>query len=222
MAKWKKPGPPADRLERPIESGALVRFEPKNRSQRRAQRAAEQADVVFLIGPAGGGKTACAVGLALAHAVPRGERVSVSRPAVEAGNSLGYLKGTMEEKYGPWVVPVIENAKKFLFDPSGYERHLDLSPLGYLRGKTFEGAAILDEAQNCTTADILLFLTRMGAGCKLFISGDPQQSDIDESGLMPWARALKGCPGVACVYFPEDECLRHPLVAEIIRRRPRE
>lgn len=197
----------------------IVRFEPKNEAQRRAKAAFETHDVLFLVGPAGGGKTATAIALALQHAVPRRQTVAVCRPAVEASAGLGYLPGELNQKYAVWMSPVLECAKRFILgDPAP---HLEACPLPYLRGKTFDGAAILDEAQNCTVAEILLFLTRLGTGGKLLIAGDVMQADIPDSGLDPWMKSLRGVARVGRIWFSEDNNLRHPLVREVVKRVPK-
>lgn len=197
----------------------LVRFDPRSDAQRAAQRAAEEADVVFLVGGPGVGKTAAAVGLALLHAVPQGERVSVCRPAVEASAGIGWLKGTLHDKYGVWAAPVVDCAEKFILGGAG--QHLDFCPMAYLQGRTLR-YAVLDEAQNCTVDELEMFLTRLGKGGKFFVAGDPTQSVIGErSGLVPWANALAGLPRVASVTFPPGQSMRSPLVEAIVRRRPR-
>ncbi len=203
----------------PVPPIPRVTFVPRNRSQALARKLFADNSVLFLVGPAGGGKTAAAIGLALSQAVPMLARVSVCRPAVEASKGLGFAKGDPYDKYGPWVAPVVENASKFV--QGGAIGHLDLQPMATLQGRTFDGPAILDEAQNCTSEEILIFLTRMGATSKLLISGDSEQAVIPNSGLAPWIRCLEGVPGVAVVRFAADENLRHPLVQEFIRRRPR-
>lgn len=208
--------PAASALMKP----ARILFEPRNRSQARARAMFSRNEVLFLVGPAGGGKTAAAVGLGLAHAVPLLQKVVVCRPAVEASRGLGFAKGDPFEKYGPWVAPVVENAAKFV-EGGSVMQHLDLQQMATLQGRTFDGPAILDEAQNCTVEELLLFLTRMGQGSKLLISGDPDQAVIPNSGLLAWMRCLDGVPGVAAIDFPPDQNLRHPLVAEFLKRRPR-
>lgn len=200
------------------DEATLVRFEARNDAQKSACRLARDHDILFLIGPAGSGKTACAIGLALEYAAAQGERVAVCRPAVAASATLGYAKGDVGQKYAPWAAPVMESARRFVLgDPSP---HIEMLPMEYVQGRTLK-YAVLDEAQNCTVFEIESFLTRLAVGGKFFIAGDPEQAVVKGSGLAPWAAALEGLAGVACVTFPPGQSMRSPLVEAIIQRRPR-
>lgn len=197
----------------------LVRFEPRSKAQEQARRMAEACQVLFLTGQAGVGKTAAAVGLALSHAVPQRLRVAVCRPAVGPSQTLGFMKGDLNQKYGMWAAPVMECAAHFVLGNPA--EHLEMLPLEFVQGRTLQ-YAVLDEAQNCTVDELEAFLTRLGKGGKLFISGDPQQSVIgNRSGLQPWLDALEGLEGVGQVRFPPGESMRSPIIEAIIRRRPR-
>lgn len=199
---------------------AIVRFEPKGTGQVKAARLWESADVLFLLGAAGTGKTHTALGLACGSAVAEKTRVTVVRPVVEVGRSLGFLKGTLDEKLAPWAVNVRQVAASLVF--GGPQDFLDVQPLSLVRGRTFDQPVVVDEAQNCTADELYMLLTRIGKRGRVILSGDPHQADLPNSGLMPWARALKGLARVAIVVFPDHQQHRNPLVTQIIKRRPRE
>lgn len=196
----------------------VFRYEERTDAQRRFSRAAEDADIVFAVGAAGTGKTFAALGTAIRI---RGEHpVVVSRPLVEASSGVGYLKGDLNEKLGPWMSPITDCFSRLVYGATPADL-LKVIPLAFCRGLTFNGPAILDEAQNCTVDELLLFMTRLGRGSKMFIVGDPYQSDIPRSGLVPWIKALKSHPRVKTVVFPRTDTLRNPLVAELVARKPR-
>lgn len=200
-------------------AGTLVRFEPSGAAQERAEKLWKECDILFLLGAAGTGKTYTGVGLAMQHAVPKNDRIVLTRPAVEASAGLGYLKGTLDEKYAPWIAPFFDVAKSLVLNPS--TDLFDPQPLPYLRGRTFDSVVLLDESQNCTVDEIFLVLTRIGRRGKLILTGDPDQCDIENSGLVRWAHALKGVAGVGIVLFPVTQQHRHPLIAQIMKRKPR-
>lgn len=189
-------------------------------------RRVRENDVVFAIGPAGTGKTYLAVALALA-ALKRGDvsRVLVSRPAVEAGESLGFLPGDFQEKVDPYLRPIFDA----LADMLGAEklrsllekRIVEVIPLAYMRGRTFNGAFIvLDEAQNTTVTQMKMFLTRLGRNSKTIITGDITQIDLPSrsmSGLVDVQDVLKDVQGIEFVYFNRGDVVRHRLVADIIK-----
>lgn len=199
-------------------------FVPATRAQRRAQALYARSDVLVLLGPAGSGKTHTALALALADVLGPGPRrkVILSRPLVSCGEELGFLPGEVGEKLGPWhgafldVVPSITFAKPEVLLSQGT---VELWPLGLMRGRTVARAVgILDEAQNCTMAQIRLFLSRLGQQGKLIVCGDPSQADVAGRALARTARALRNLPGVGVVRIPETDCVRHPLIPAMLDR----
>lgn len=182
-------------------------------------------DIVFGIGPAGTGKTYLAMATAVkAFRNNEVERIILTRPAVEAGESLGFLPGDLQEKIDPYLRPLYDA----LFDIFGYENYLKLvdrglievAPLAYMRGRTLENAfIILDEAQNTTNEQMKMFLTRLGYGSKAIITGDITQVDLPRgksSGLAQASRILKNVKGLEFMYFTSSDIVRHPLVQRII------
>ncbi len=182
-------------------------------------------DVVFAIGPAGTGKTYLAVAMALA-ALRRNEvsRLILSRPAVEAGESLGFLPGDLQEKVDPYLRPLTDALLEMLGPDklrSMLERRIiEVIPLAYMRGRTLNNAfLILDEAQNTTIGQMKMFLTRLGRHSKAVVTGDVTQIDLGNpalSGLLDVQTVLQGVPGIAFVYFERCDIVRHPLVASIV------
>jgi phosphate starvation-inducible PhoH-like protein len=189
-------------------------------------RALERSEMVFGIGPAGTGKTY----LAVAHAamlLERGmvERIILSRPAVEAGERLGFLPGDMKEKVDPYLRPLYD-ALYDMMPGDKVERAIaagviEIAPLAFMRGRTLaHSAVILDEAQNTTPMQMKMFLTRLGENSRMIVTGDPSQIDLPQntrSGLVEALRILDGVPGIVTVRFNEGDVVRHPLVAEIVR-----
>ncbi len=183
-------------------------------------------DVVFGIGPAGTGKTFLAMSSALA-ALRREEvaRIVLTRPAVEAGEALGFLPGDLQEKIFPYLRPLYD-ALHTLLEAEEFQRYMEkrmieIAPLAYMRGRTLDHAFIvLDEAQNTTTEQMFMFLTRMGQGSKCVVTGDRTQIDLPankRSGLVEAIQALKDVPGIGFSYFEETDVVRHELVQKIIR-----
>lgn len=183
-------------------------------------------DLLFAIGPAGTGKTFLAVAMALA-ALKRNEvgRIILSRPAVEAGESLGFLPGDLHEKIDPYLRPLLD-ALNYMVTPdkikSLKEREIiEITPLAYMRGRTLNNAfVILDEAQNATYTQMKMFLTRLGNKSKAIITGDITQIDLPKrnmSGLVSAQNILKEIDGIGFVYFDSKDVIRHRLVAEIIK-----
>jgi phosphate starvation-inducible PhoH-like protein len=183
-------------------------------------------DVVFGVGPAGTGKTFLAMSCALA-ALRKEEvsRIILTRPAVEAGEALGFLPGDLQEKIFPYLRPLYD-ALHALLEPEELQRYMDrrmveIAPLAYMRGRTLDHAFIvLDEAQNTTTEQMFMFLTRMGQGSKCVVTGDRTQIDLPankRSGLVEAIQALKDIPGIGFTYFEERDVVRHELVQAIIR-----
>ncbi|GAA1370860.1 PhoH family protein [Peribacillus frigoritolerans] len=197
----------------------------KTIGQRYYIQAIKKQDLVFGIGPAGTGKTYLAVVMAI-NALKNGhvKRIILTRPAVEAGESLGFLPGDLKEKVDPYLRPLYDA----LHDLLGMEQTqrmiergtIEIAPLAYMRGRTLEDAfVILDEAQNTTEARMKMFLTRLGFGSKMVITGDRTQIDLPKgmkSGLVRVEEILKNVKGLSFVYFEQSDVVRHPLVAKII------
>jgi phosphate starvation-inducible PhoH-like protein len=188
-------------------------------------RALERFDLVFGIGPAGTGKTYLAVAFAAA-CLERGlvERIILSRPAVEAGERLGFLPGDLKEKVDPYLRPLYD-ALKDVLPPEKVEKDLvsgtiEVAPLAFMRGRTLAHAfVILDEAQNTSSMQMKMFLTRLGEGSKMAITGDPSQIDLprgQESGLGEAVRLLEGVKGIEAVRFTSADVVRRDLVARIV------
>lgn len=197
----------------------------KNFGQRQYVNAIKHNDITFGIGPAGTGKTYLAVAMAVA-ALKRGEveRIILTRPAVEAGESLGFLPGDLQEKIDPYLRPIYD-ALNDIFGADHTQRLMErgvieIAPLAYMRGRTLDGAfVILDEAQNTTNAQMKMFLTRLGFGSKMVVNGDISQIDLPHgtrSGLISAKRILKDIKSIKFVQFTAEDVVRHPVVARII------
>jgi phosphate starvation-inducible protein PhoH and related proteins len=197
----------------------------RSAGQRQYVEAIQKHDVVFGIGPAGTGKTYLAVAMAVA-ALKKEQvsRIVLTRPAVEAGEALGFLPGDLQEKITPYLRPLYD-ALRDMLEPEEIERlmsrqTIEIAPLAYMRGRTLGNAfVILDEAQNTTTEQMFMLLTRMGPHSKCVVTGDVTQIDLPpnkRSGLVEALQALKTTPGVAIVYFSERDVVRHELVRAII------
>lgn len=197
----------------------------KNMGQKRYVDAINKQDVVFGIGPAGTGKTFLAVVCAIA-AFKKGEvsRIILTRPAVEAGESLGFLPGDLKEKVDPYLRPIYDSLYAIL-GRNTTERLMErgvieVAPLAYMRGRTLDDAfVILDEAQNTTDAQMKMFLTRLGFNSKMIVNGDMTQVDLpgrQRSGLIDAQRILKGIDQIEFIQFTANDVVRHPVVAKII------
>lgn len=197
----------------------------KTFGQRQYVHAIKHRDVTFGIGPAGTGKTYLAVAMAVAS-LKHGEvdRIVLTRPAVEAGESLGFLPGDLKEKVDPYLRPIYD-ALNSILGADHVERLMDrgvieIAPLAYMRGRTLDNAfVILDEAQNTTNAQMKMFLTRLGFGSKMVVNGDVSQIDLPhgaKSGLISAQQILKGIDAIEFVCFQADDVVRHPVVAKII------
>jgi len=187
---------------------------------------ARENDIVFAIGPAGTGKTYTAVALAVAALKSRQvKRIVLSRPAVEAGERLGFLPGDLREKVDPYLRPLYDALEDMLPRDklrSYLDRHvIEIVPLAYMRGRTLNTSfVILDEAQNATALQMKMFLTRLGAASQAIITGDVTQMDLPshaKSGLVEASDILRGVDGIDFVYFDETDVLRHRLVKDIIK-----
>lgn len=202
-----------------------IAIAPKTRSQVELVKAVAKNDVIFAKGPAGTGKTFLAVALAVASLENReAERICLVRPAVEAGETLGFLPGDLKEKIAPYLRPIQDSLSELLpaeklrrYEESGA---IEVAPLAYMRGRTLKRAfIILDEAQNTTVAQMKMFLTRLGPHSKAIITGDTSQVDLakgEESGLKHAMRILSGIHGIAQITFGATDVLRHPLVKDIL------
>ena len=198
---------------------------PKTVGQKKYLEAIRQHDITFGIGPAGTGKTYLAVAMALS-ALREGKvsRIILTRPAVEAGEALGFLPGDLYEKILPYLRP-LHDALHDMLPAEEIQRHterttIEIAPLAYMRGRTLNNAfIILDEAQNSTTEQMLMFLTRLGHGSKTVITGDETQIDLPphkNSGLLEAHRVLKNVEGIAVIEFDKRDVVRHPLVQRVI------
>ncbi len=206
--------------------GVRRAIQPKTQGQRSYLDLIAQHDVVIGIGPAGTGKTYLAVAKAVeALARKQVRRIVLARPAVEAGESLGFLPGDLQQKVDPYLRPLYD-ALDDMMPPERMQRALEarvieIAPLAYMRGRTLsESFIILDEAQNATGAQMKMFLTRLGPGSKVVVTGDKTQIDLprrEDSGLVQVERILPGVEGIAFQYFTEADVVRHRLVKEIIR-----
>lgn len=197
----------------------------KNMGQKRYVEAIDKSDVVFGIGPAGTGKTFLAVVCAIA-AFKKGEvsRIILTRPAVEAGESLGFLPGDLKEKVDPYLRPIYDSLYAILgtntTDRLMERGVIEVAPLAYMRGRTLDDAfVILDEAQNTTDAQMKMFLTRLGFNSKMVVNGDMTQVDLpgrQHSGLIDARRILKNIDQIKFINFSAQDVVRHPVVAKII------
>jgi phosphate starvation-inducible PhoH-like protein len=222
---------PEASLRRLVEGGkqrayGKKQIAPKTVTQRRYVDAIEHSDLVFGIGPAGTGKTYLAVAMAVAAFLSKQvSRIILTRPAVEAGERLGFLPGTLQEKIDPYLRPLydalyemvdVEKIEKLL------ERNtIEIAPLAFMRGRTLNDAfIIMDEAQNCTPEQMKMILTRQGFNSKMVVTGDPTQVDLpggQRSGLAEVVEVLRGVEGVRFVQFDDRDVVRHALVQRIVR-----
>jgi len=203
--------------------GAIV---PKTDGQKAYAKIVQKNDVVFSIGPAGTGKTFLAVAFAVAalenHEI---DRIILCRPAVEAGESLGFLPGDLKEKVDPYLAPLYDSLRAMLPENKLGQllerKAIEIVPLAYMRGRTLDSAyMILDEAQNATAMQMKMFLTRLGIGSRAIITGDITQIDLQrrcDSGLVQVANILKGVDGIGFATLDRSDVVRHPLVMKIIQ-----
>jgi phosphate starvation-inducible protein PhoH and related proteins len=199
---------------------------PKTLNQKLYLEAIEQHDMVFGIGPAGTGKTYLAVSMAVRALLEKKvSRIVLTRPAVEAGERLGFLPGTLQEKIDPYLKPLYD-ALYDMLDVERVDRHIErgvieIAPIAFMRGRTLnESFVILDEAQNTTAEQMKMFLTRIGYGSKAVITGDITQIDLQVgkmSGLVEARNVISGVEGISFIHFNERDVVRHPLVQRIVR-----
>jgi len=199
---------------------------PKTPSQKAYIKAIKENDIVFGIGPAGTGKTYLAMAMALKYLKEnRISKIILTRPAVEAGEKLGFLPGGIAEKVNPYLTPLYDALYDMVdFDKANYlleKGVIEIAPLAFMRGRTLNDAfIILDEAQNTTREQMKMFLTRIGFGSKAVITGDVTQIDLPkkrDSGLLDALRILKGIEGIGFVEFKKEDVVRHPIVQKIIQ-----
>lgn len=204
-------------------SGNIIRARTPN--QQKLVSLYDKCDLLFAVGPAGSGKTYTAIALAVkALKEKQVKRIILTRPAVEAGEKLGFLPGDMKEKLDPYLQPLYD-ALNDMIPPLKLSKYLEdgtvqIAPLAYMRGRTLDNAfVILDEAQNTTLSQIKMFLTRMGRNAKFIVTGDVTQVDLPrniDSGLVPTLHKLKDIKGIAQVQFDKSDIVRHPLVKYIV------
>jgi phosphate starvation-inducible PhoH-like protein len=194
--------------------------------QRRYLEAIEKYDIVFGVGPAGTGKTYLAMAQAVSYLLAkRVTRIVLARPAVEAGEKLGFLPGDLQEKVNPYLRPLYD-ALYDMLEPERVERLLErgvieVAPIAFMRGRTLNDAfVILDEAQNTTSEQMKMFLTRLGFGSKAVVTGDITQIDLPPgrvSGLIEALKVVADVEGIGVVYFDEKDVVRHSLVQQIVK-----
>lgn len=203
----------------------------RSENQRRLVEAYKESDMLFAVGPAGSGKTYTSIALAV-RALKNKEvkKIILSRPAVEAGEKLGFLPGDMKDKIDPYLQPLYD-ALQEMIPAAKLQEYIDtnviqIAPLAFMRGRTLNDAVvILDEAQNTTSAQIKMFLTRMGWNTKMIITGDRTQIDLpvsQKSGLIEAIRILHGIPGIAFIEMDKNDIVRHKLVTRIVEAYERE
>jgi phosphate starvation-inducible PhoH-like protein len=199
--------------------------DPRTEAQKAYVKNLFDHELAFGIGPAGTGKTYLAVAVGVTMLIAGAvEKIILSRPAVEAGERLGFLPGDMKEKVDPYMQPLYDALNDFLpakqVQKLMEEKRIEIAPLAFMRGRTLANAfVVLDEAQNATTMQMKMFLTRLGEGSRMVITGDRTQIDLPRgvpSGLQDAERILKGVKGVTFNYFTSKDVVRHPLVARII------
>jgi len=199
---------------------------PRSEKQKRYVRALRQSDIIISAGPAGTGKTFLAVAVGLTMLLEKKiERIILSRPAVEAGERLGFLPGDMKEKVDPYLRPLYDSLYD-LFDFEKIQRmievgDIEIAPLAFMRGRTLKNSfAILDEAQNATDTQIKMFLTRIGENSKIVVNGDPTQIDLPNKGMSGLVRSkelIGHLNEVAVIDFDHSDVVRHPLVSKIVK-----
>lgn len=215
---------PYEILQPPMRRRITEPLQAQTEAQGEYIAAIKTAELVFAIGPAGTGKTYIAAAYAAEQLMGKSiEKVVITRPNIEVGQAMGHLPGELEEKYAPYLAPfrevMIERMGKGQYEYCLKTEQISPQPLGYMRGKTFDNAiVILDEAQNCTVAEMKMFLTRIGKNCTVIVDGDPAQCDIHgTSGLMDAVHRCHNISTVRVVEFTEDDIVRSGLVREILR-----
>ena len=213
-------------LKGSLTPGGKRRIAPKTVTQRKYLDAIDQHDIVFAVGPAGTGKTYLAMAQAVAFLVAKKvSRIVLARPAVEAGEKLGFLPGDLQEKVNPYLRPLYD-ALYDMLDTERVARYIErgtieIAPIAFMRGRTLNDSfVILDEAQNTTSEQMKMFLTRLGFGSKAVITGDVTQIDLPTgrtSGLVEAMKVVNAIEGISFVYFDERDVVRHKLVQQIVK-----
>ena len=224
MIKDKKNQTPIQSLEEVIKTPKRSVI-PRSKKQKDYVKALKTSQIIMSLGPAGTGKTYLAVAVALTMLLEKKvERIILSRPAVEAGERLGFLPGDMKEKNDPYLRPLYDSLHDLL-DYNKIQKKIDtgeieIAPLAFMRGRTLKNSfAILDEAQNATRTQIKMFLTRIGENSKLVVNGDPSQIDLpnkNQSGLIESQKILKEVKEISIINFDQNDVIRHPLVTKIV------
>ncbi|MCX7567077.1 PhoH family protein [Sulfitobacter sp. F26169L] len=219
-----------DQIEMPMKHSIEIqtrkkRVEPRTKAQKAYVQSLFDNELAFGIGPAGTGKTYLAVAVGVSMFLSgKVDKIILSRPAVEAGEKLGFLPGTQDEKVDPYMQPLYDALNDFLpgkqLAKLREEKTIEIAPLAFMRGRTLSNAfVVLDEAQNATAMQMKMFLTRLGEGSRMVITGDRTQIDLPRgtaSGLADAERLLKSIPKISFNYFTSKDVVRHPLVAAII------
>ena len=215
-----------DGSETLVHGNGGVKIKARTVNQKKLVQEINVKDMVFAIGPAGTGKTYTAVAMAVrALKAKEVKRIVLTRPAVEAGENLGFLPGDMKDKIDPYLIPLYDS----LYELLGYEKIqrkieegiIEIAPLAFMRGRTLKDSfVILDEAQNATFTQIKMFLTRLGNNSTMVINGDPSQVDLaksKESGLYETTKILKDIKEIKTINFDHNDVMRHPLVSKIVK-----
>jgi len=225
MVKEIKNQPSAQSIEEVIKTPKKTVI-PRSKRQKEYVKALKTSQITMSLGPAGTGKTYLAVAVALTMLLEKKvKRIILSRPAVEAGERLGFLPGDLKEKIDPYLRPLYDSLHD-LFDYDKIQKkiesgEIEIAPLAFMRGRTLKNSfAILDEAQNATKTQIKMFLTRIGENSKLVVNGDPSQIDLpnkNQSGLIESQKILKGIKEISVINFNHEDVIRHPLVTKIVQ-----
>lgn len=220
--------PPVDRRAKKLQpngGGGHFHIEFKNEAQSLAWAAFKKHDVLFLIGPAGTGKSFLACAFALEQILNKErKKIVLTRPIVESGESLGFLPGEFEDKVHPYMLPMYDCIDKMVGKEGPWrdkvDQSMEVAPIAYMRGRTFDDAVcIFDEAQNASMLQLKLFLTRFGENSKIIITGDPTQSDlVGKVALVDVIMKLRGTEGIGVIEFKANSIVRHPLVGKIIEK----
>jgi len=204
---------------------ATLREKAKTTNLKKLVKESEKKDMIFAIGPAGTGKTYTSVALAVKALKEKNvKRIILTRPAVEAGESLGFLPGDLKEKLDPYLQPLYDALRDMIpherLENFIEKRVIEVAPLAFMRGRTLDDAfVILDEAQNTTHSQMKMFLTRMGMNAKFIITGDPSQIDLpknQQSGLQEAMKILRNVEEIGFIHLNESDVVRHPIVKKII------